>query len=70
MHERFAESKTDSLLTHDYYKKSWYNTCLQVYSVSVSDLRTIKDDLEIDLTPEGSTLADISQLVATHSYRF
>lgn len=45
-HEMLAEAKTDALLAYDYYKKTWYETCLNAYSVSLAELCTMKDDIK------------------------
>lgn len=68
-HEKLAEAKADSLLTHEHYKGSWYNTCLLAYSEALSELRIIKDDLEKLLAPPVPTPANLSLslIAATHS---
>lgn len=68
-HERLAEAKTDELLSNEYYTENMYNTCLSAYSYSLSELRTVKDDLEKTLNPTGPTFADTSLTAPAHSSR-
>lgn len=68
-HKRSAEAKTDAILSHHYYKKSWYAACLLAYSFAIPELCSITNDIEKTLTFSGSALMDNSLQGAAHSSR-
>lgn len=68
-HERLANAKSDAILAHEYYQKSWYAHCLAAYSDALSDLRSVKDDIKKSLTPQGSAFMDNSLYSVSYSSR-
>lgn len=68
-YERLAETKSENILTNDYFTKAWYSIAVDNYSTAIANLLTLKDDLMNDQTLAGSQLADTSAINSNTSSR-
>ena len=59
-HEHLCELKFEGLLAHEYFTSGYFETCIGYYTKALSDLLTLRDDLEAALLLSGHALADAS----------